>query len=96
MDRIRELGDASVLRYDATPWSSAKTRSAWKPTCTTSSPTVGSTWSSLRREFFRARPGEVRDIIARLDASIVEWIDEPIRMAAKPASTPAMRTPRRP
>jgi hypothetical protein len=31
----------------------------------------------LRREFFRARPAEVRDILTRLDASIVEWIDEP-------------------
>jgi Meiotically up-regulated gene 113 len=31
----------------------------------------------MRREFFRARPAEVRDILTRLDASIVEWVDEP-------------------
>jgi len=32
---------------------------------------------NLRREFFRARPTEVRDILTRLDASFVEWVDEP-------------------
>jgi hypothetical protein len=32
---------------------------------------------NMRREFFRARPAEVRDILARLDASIVKWVDEP-------------------
>lgn len=32
---------------------------------------------NARREFFRAKPAEVRDILIRLDASIVEWIDEP-------------------
>jgi hypothetical protein len=32
---------------------------------------------NTRREFFRAKPAEVRDILIRLDASIVEWIDEP-------------------
>jgi hypothetical protein len=32
---------------------------------------------NMRREFFRARPADVRDILARLDASIVRWVDEP-------------------
>ncbi len=31
----------------------------------------------MRREFFRARPDEVREILARLDASIIKWVDEP-------------------
>jgi len=32
---------------------------------------------NTRREFFRARPAEVRDILTRLDASIITWVDEP-------------------
>jgi hypothetical protein len=32
---------------------------------------------NMRRDFFRVRPAEVRDILARLDASIVRWVDEP-------------------
>jgi hypothetical protein len=32
---------------------------------------------NMRQEFFRARPAEVRDILARLDAPVVRWVDEP-------------------
>lgn len=32
---------------------------------------------SLRREFFRATPAEVRAILARHEASIIHWTDEP-------------------
>jgi hypothetical protein len=31
---------------------------------------------NTRREFFRARPAKVRDILTRLNASITTWIDE--------------------
>lgn len=52
---------------------------------------------NTRREFFRAKPAEVRDILIRLDASIVEWIDEPqaLEWRQSPASPARARHPRR-
>jgi hypothetical protein len=32
---------------------------------------------NLRREFFQARAADVREILTRLDASIITWVDEP-------------------
>ncbi len=32
---------------------------------------------NMRREFFRVHPADVRDVLTRLDASIVTWADEP-------------------
>jgi hypothetical protein len=32
---------------------------------------------NARREFFRVTPGEVRDVLLGLNASITDWVDEP-------------------
>jgi Meiotically up-regulated gene 113 len=48
---------------------------------------------NLRREFFRGRPAEVRDIITRLDASIVEWIDEPEALEWRQSQQARRHTP---
>jgi hypothetical protein len=32
---------------------------------------------NMRREFFRAHPTRVRDILLRHDASIVTWVEDP-------------------
>lgn len=44
---------------------------------------------NMRREFFRARSDEVRDVLARLDASIVAWVDEPEAVEWRQATGPA-------
>ena len=78
MDRIRELGDASVpFRYDVHAMVFSEDAVGLETHLHHQLADRRLNLVNLRREFFRARPGEVRDIIARLDASIVEWIDEP-------------------
>jgi uncharacterized coiled-coil DUF342 family protein len=78
MDRIRELGDASVpFRYDVHAMVFSDDAVGLETHLHHQLAGRRLNLVNLRREFFRARPAEVRDIITRLDASIVEWIDEP-------------------
>ena len=78
MDRIRELGDASVpFRYDVHAIVFSEDAVGLETHLHHQLADRRLNLVNLRREFFRARPADVRDIITRLDASIVEWIDEP-------------------
>jgi hypothetical protein len=43
--------------------------------------------ASLRREFFRVSPADVRDILAGQDASIITWVDEPERLEWQQSET---------
>jgi uncharacterized coiled-coil DUF342 family protein len=78
MDRVRELGDASVpFRYDVHAMVFSDDAVGLETHLHHQLAHRRLNLVNTRREFFRARPAEVRDIITRLDASIVEWIDEP-------------------
>jgi Domain of unknown function (DUF4041)/T5orf172 domain/Protein of unknown function (DUF2510) len=78
MDRVRELGDASVpFRYDVHAMVFSDDAVGLETHLHHQLSGRRLNLVNLRREFFRARPAEVRDILTRLDSSIVEWIDEP-------------------
>ncbi len=78
MDRIRELGDASVpFHYDVHTMVFSQDAVGLETYVHHHLADRRINLVNVRREFFRARPAEVRDILARLDASIVRWVDEP-------------------
>jgi hypothetical protein len=78
MDRIRELGDASVpFRYHVHAVVFSDDAAGLETRLHHQLAGRRLNLVNLRREFFRARPAEVRDILTRLDASIVEWAGEP-------------------
>jgi seryl-tRNA synthetase len=78
LDRVRELGDASVpFRYDvhAMVFSDDAVGLETHLHHTLAHRRVNLV--NTRREFFRARPDEVRELLLRLDASIVQWVEQP-------------------
>jgi len=78
MDRVRELGDASVpFRYDVHAMVFSEDAVGLETHLHHQLADRRLNLVNMRREFFRAQPAEVRDILTRMDASIVEWVDEP-------------------
>ena len=78
MDRIRELGDASVpFHYDVHAMVFSDDAVGLETHLHHQLASRRLNLVNMRREFFRARPAEVRDILTRLHASIIEWTDEP-------------------
>jgi Domain of unknown function (DUF4041)/T5orf172 domain/Protein of unknown function (DUF2510) len=78
MDRVRELGDASVpFHYDVHAMVFSDDAVGLENHLHRQLADRRLNLVNMRREFFRARPAEVRDILARLDASVVRWVDEP-------------------
>jgi chromosome segregation ATPase len=78
MDRVRELGDASVpFHYDVHAMVFSDDAVGLENHLHHQLADRRLNLVNMRREFFRAHPAEVRDILARLDASIVRWVDEP-------------------
>ncbi|HEY1703566.1 MAG TPA: DUF4041 domain-containing protein [Trebonia sp.] len=78
MDRVRELGDASVpFRYDVHAMVFSDDAVSLETRLHHEFAERRVNLVNMRREFFRVSPAEVRDVITRLDASIVSWVDEP-------------------
>ena len=78
LNRVRELGDASVpFRYDVHAMVFSDDAVGLETHLHHQLADRRVNLVNMRREFFRARPSEVREILARLDASIVTWVDEP-------------------
>jgi hypothetical protein len=78
LDRVRELGDASVpFRYDVHAMVFSDDAVGLENHLHHQLAARRVNLVNMRREFFRTRPAEVRDILTRLDASIVTWVDEP-------------------
>ena len=78
LDRVRELGDASVpFRYDVHAMVFSDDAVGLETHLHRQLADRRVNLVNMRREFFRAHPTEVREILARLDASIVTWVDEP-------------------
>jgi hypothetical protein len=78
LDRVRELGDASVpFRYDVHAMVFSDDAVGLETYLHHQFADRRVNLVNMRREFFRAHPAEVRDVLAGLDASIVTWVDEP-------------------
>jgi hypothetical protein len=79
MDRVRELGDASVpFRYDVHAMVFSNDAVSLETRLHHQFAGRRVNLVNTRREFFRVPPAEVRDVLlAGLDASIVSWVDEP-------------------
>jgi hypothetical protein len=79
MDRVRELGDASVpFHYDVHAMVFSNDAVSLETRLHHHFADRRVNLVNMRREFFRVTPAEVRDVLlAGLDASIVSWIDEP-------------------
>jgi hypothetical protein len=77
-DRIRELGDASVpFHYDVHALVFSDDAVGLETRMHHELADRRVNLVNLRREFFRATPAEVRDILLRHQGSIVQWVDEP-------------------
>ena len=78
LDRVRELGDASVpFHYDVHAMVFSDDAVGLETHLHHQLADRRVNLVNMRREFFRAHPAEVRDILARLDASIVNGSTSP-------------------
>jgi len=78
MDRVRELGDASVpFHYDVHAMVFSDDAVGLETSLHHELEDCRVNLVNMRREFFRTAPPRVRDILLRHDASIVHWIEEP-------------------
>ena len=79
MDRVRELGDAAVpFRYDVHAMVFSNDAVSLETRLHHAFADRRVNLVNARREFFRVTPAEVRDaLLAGLDATIVNWVDEP-------------------
>jgi hypothetical protein len=78
MDRVRELGDASVpFRYDlhALIFSDDAVGLETKLHHELRDRRVN--WVNLRREFFRAHPSEVRELLDQIGVTLISYVEEP-------------------
>ena len=87
--RVRELGDASVpFHYDVHAVDFSNDAVSLE---TRLHHTFADRWVNpvnTRRDFFRVSPGEVRDVLlAGLDATIVNWADEPEALEYRQSET---------
>jgi hypothetical protein len=78
LDRVRELGDASVpFHYDLHAMVFSDDAVSLETSLHHELADRRVNLVNLRREFFRATPAEVGAILARHEASIIHWTDEP-------------------
>jgi hypothetical protein len=78
LDRVRELGDASVpFHYDLHAMVFSDDAVSLETSLHHELADRRVNLVNLRREFFRATPAEVRAILTRHEASIIHWTDEP-------------------
>jgi hypothetical protein len=79
MDRVRELGDASVpFHYDVHAMVFSNDAVSLETRLHHHFAVRRVNLVNMRREFFRVSPAEVRDVLlAGLDATIVNWVDQP-------------------
>ena len=78
MDRVRELGDASVpFHYDVHAMVFSDDAVGLEHHLHHELADCRVNLVNMRREFFRAHPIRVRDLLLALDSSIVTWVEEP-------------------
>lgn len=78
MDRIHELGDASVpFRYDLHALIFSDDAVGLETRLHHELRDRRVNWVNLRREFFRAQPQEVREVLDRLGVLLISYVEEP-------------------
>lgn len=78
LDRVRELGDASVpFHYDVHALVFSDDAVGLETRLHHEFADRRVNLVNLRREFFRATPAEVREVLIRHQGSIIEWVDDP-------------------
>jgi hypothetical protein len=78
LDRVRELGDASVpFHYDVHAMVFSDDAVGLETHLHNELADFRVNLVNMRREFFRTNPTKVRDILLALDASIITWVEEP-------------------
>ena len=88
LDRVRELGDASVpFRYDVHAMIFSDDAVGLENHLHHRLAAHRVNLVNMRREFFRVSPADVRDILLGQDASIVTWVDEPERLEWRQSET---------
>jgi hypothetical protein len=88
LDRVRELGDASVpFRYDVHAMIFSDDAVGLENRLHHQLAAHRVNLVNMRREFFRVSPADVRDILVGQDASIVTWVDEPERLEWRQSET---------
>jgi hypothetical protein len=89
MDRVRELGDASVpFHYDVHAMIFSNDAVSLETRLHHAFAGRRVNLVNTRREFFRVTPADVRDaLLAGLDATIVNWIDEPEALEYRQSET---------
>ena len=77
-DRVRELGDASVpFHYDIHAMVFSDDAVSLETSLHHELADRRVNLVNLRREFFRATPAEVREILARHEVSVIHWSEDP-------------------
>ena len=78
LDRVRELGDASVpFHYDVHAMVFSDDAVGLETSLHHEFAARRVNLVNLRREFFRVTPAEVRDVLAQREAAIIRWTDDP-------------------
>ena len=78
LDRVRELGDASVpFHYDVHAMIFSDDAVSLETSLHHQLADRRVNLVNLGREFFRVTPAEVRDLLAGREASIISWVDDP-------------------
>ena len=78
LDRVRELGDASVpFHYDVHALVFSDNAVGLETGLHHEFADRRVNLVNLRREFFRVTPAEVREVLIRHQESIIEWVDDP-------------------
>ena len=93
MDRVRELGDASVpFRYDVHAIVFSDDAVGLETFLHHQLAELRVNLVNMRREFFRVDPERVRDLMTNFGASVVQWIDEPEALEWHQSQTERSRT----
>ena len=78
LDRVRELGDASVpFKYDVHALIFSDDAVSLELRLHQAFQDRRVNMVNLRREFFYATPIEVRDVLTRADGSVLEFVEDP-------------------
>lgn len=78
LDRVRELGDASVpFKYDVHALIFSNDAVGLEQRLHTAFEQQRLNLVNLRREFFYATPAQVRDVLTSQDGSVLEFVEEP-------------------
>jgi len=78
LDRVRELGDASVpFHYDVHALIFSDDAVGLETRMHHEFADRRVNLVNLRREFFRVTPAEVREVLIRHQGSIIQWVDDP-------------------